>query len=164
MENTVIFHHYETSEKTFLVVGTRSPSLHRRNSVAEKPFSVVVQQRAEGLVVRNNWIMSNRSEWDLGLISMRERPGRLRWRRVQNYTDRQCFANADIATRILASFNAEIDGASAHSTAPLVLEYQFRPLAHGMITVSQELCNILEPPPGTTASLLIQLVLVVPWE
>ena len=51
MENTVIFHHYETSEKTFLVVGTRSPSLHRRNSVAEKPFSVVVQQQADGLVV-----------------------------------------------------------------------------------------------------------------
>ena len=50
MENTIIFHHYETSEKTFLVVGTRSPSLHRRNSVAEKPFSVVVQQQAEGLV------------------------------------------------------------------------------------------------------------------
>ena len=44
MENTVIFHHYETSEKTFLVVGTRSPSLHRRNSVAEQPFSVVVKQ------------------------------------------------------------------------------------------------------------------------
>ena len=50
MENTVIFHHYETSEKTFLVVGTPSPSLHRRNSVAEKPISVVVQQQAEGLV------------------------------------------------------------------------------------------------------------------
>ena len=53
MENTVIFHHYETSEKTFLVVGTRSPSLHRRKSVAKTPFSVVVHQQAEGIVANS---------------------------------------------------------------------------------------------------------------